>query len=133
MKEAYGIYLMLSYDKGISYFLSHDKWHVLFSLPTYSEAITSKLHLAGKMHHSVGIIEVINPNLEAASSYLTDANWFINQTIITFRNPENCLYSFPRIWQGKGGQRTAYEVPLMKSLAFSGILNIQLHLQLCLR
>lgn len=58
---------------------------------------------AGKMQHTVWVSEVINSNLEVASTSLSDVV------------PAGVLpkqFSFRRIWQGKGAQTSASKVPL---------------------
>ena len=56
---------------------------------------------AGKMQHSVWVVEIINSNLEVSNTNLLD------------EIPSGVLpkqFSFRRIWQGKGVQTAAFKV-----------------------
>lgn len=85
--------LMASYNKGFS---------ISSSFLVCSYTYRCKIVLfAGKMQHSVWVVEVINSNIEDANPNLLDV---IPSGVISKQ------FSFRRIWQGKGAQTSACKV-----------------------
>ena len=88
--------LMASYNKGFLVWIAS----LLFLSWTMIE-ICDIILFAGKMQHSVWVIEVINSNLEMANANLLDV---IPSGVL----PKQ--FSFRRIWQAKGAQTAACKV-----------------------
>lgn len=95
--------LMASYNKGV---LISSSFLFCYCPRIYHFDID--VLFAGKMQHSVWVVEVINSNLEVANANLLD---LIPSGVIPKR------FSFRRIWQGKGVQTAACKV-LVYSLDF---------------
>lgn len=86
--------LMASYNKG---FLSCEFFSLLLCLPS----IDIYMLYAGKMQHSLWVVEIMHPNLEVENANSLDV---VPAGVI----PEQ--FSFRRIWQGKGAQTAACKV-----------------------
>lgn len=99
--------LMASYNEGFSILMLFSFVFVLDQKEKQKNKGPFHYHFdivvlcAGKMQHSVWVVEIINSNLEVANASLLDA---IPSGVL----PKQ--FSFRRIWQGKGVQTAACKV-----------------------
>lgn len=89
--------LMATYNKGFLTPSSFSNLVILLCLPS----IDIYMLYAGKMQHSVWVVEIMHSNLEMENANFLDV---VPAGVI----PKQ--FSFRRIWQGKGAQTAAYKV-----------------------